>query len=139
MCFEINQPTRPGNGRVVGRRVFQTDAQEVAQGEGVRRPPRNTAFGVDALKIANQQQAKVNAWRQARPAHRLGVERRTLRFGETVEPMLAQQAIQSRVERMTRRSREVRRRHPHARLSIALPFAHRHGQSVVRKIDRVDL
>jgi hypothetical protein len=60
MCFEIDQPTRARNRRVIRRDVFQTDAQKVTQGERVRRAPRNAAFGVDALEIPNQQQAEVD-------------------------------------------------------------------------------
>jgi hypothetical protein len=37
-----------------------------------------------------------------------------------------------------RPSAGVRRRGPHRRLSIAFALAHRHGRSVVRRIDRVD-
>jgi hypothetical protein len=41
--------------------------------------------------------------------------------------MLPQQLIQPRVERVTRGRQEIRRCHPHTRLSIAFPFAHRHA------------
>jgi len=68
--------------------------------------------------------------------HGVGVERRTLTLGEVVEPMLAQQLIQSRVERVTRRRHQLRRRHPHRRLPHAFAFSHCHARSVVRK-DRV--
>src|SRR5476651_1701084 len=84
------------------------------------------------VDFAEAQCATFYAETMARPAHRLGVERCTLRFGEIVEPLLAQQLIQARVERVTRGCREVRRRHPHSRLSVALAFAHRHVQSLVQ-------
>jgi hypothetical protein len=64
--------------------------------------------------------------RQARPTHRVGVEPGALGFRKSSN-MLAQQLIQSGVERVTRRCREVRRRDPHARLSRAFTFAHRHA------------
>jgi hypothetical protein len=62
-----------------------------------------------------------------------------LSFGEIVEPLLAQQPIQSRVERVTRGRREIGRRDPHGRLSVAFAFTHCHGQSVVRRMGCVDL
>ena len=37
VCFKIDQATGARDGRVVRGRIFQTDAQKVAQGEGVRR------------------------------------------------------------------------------------------------------
>ena len=137
MRFERDQAPRPRNRRVIRRRIFQAEPQKVAQCEGVRGTPRDAALRVDALEIANQEQPELDSRRQAWPAHRVGVERRTLRFGELVESMLAQQLIQSGVERVTRRRREIRRGDPHPRLSVAFPFAHRHGQSVVQESNPV--
>jgi hypothetical protein len=116
---------------VIRRRLNQRDAEEVAQRQRIRRTPRDAALRVDALEVANQQQADIDPRRQPRSAHLLGVERRTLRFREVVKSTLTQQLIQSRVERVTRGCREVRHRHPHGRLSVALAFAHRHAQSLV--------
>src|SRR5687767_6953116 len=62
------------NGRVVRWRIFQTDAQKVAQGEGVRSAPRDAALRIDPFEIANQQQPEVHAWRQARPSHDFGIK-----------------------------------------------------------------
>ena len=132
MCFQIDQSTRARNRRMVWRRAVQSDAEEVAQCERVRRPPRDAALRIDALEVANQQQPEIDARRQARPAHRDGVERGALGFGEVVEPMLAQQLIQSHVERVTHRRRKIRRGDPHGWLSGAFPFAHCHAHRVVR-------
>ena len=74
--LQVDQPPRPRNRRVIGRRVVHRQAQEVAQGERIRRPPRDPALGVDALEVADQQQPEVDARRQTRTAHRVGVERR---------------------------------------------------------------
>ena len=100
-------------------------------------PPRasDAALRVDALEVANQQQPGLDPRRQAGPAHRFGVERGALSFCEVVELMLARQLIQSRIERVAGGGREIRPCHPHRRLSIACAFAHRHGQSLVPKID----
>jgi hypothetical protein len=57
-------------------------------------------------------------------------------FREVVEPLIREQPIQARVERVTRRGRQIRRGDPHPRLSVAFPFAHRHGQSVVQEPNR---
>jgi dihydrofolate reductase len=89
------------------------------------------ALGVDAFEAANQQQSEINPRGQAGATHRGGVEAGTLRFDEVVEAVLSQQLIQSTIEGMTRGRRQVRRRHPHRRLSVAFSFAHRHGRSVV--------
>jgi hypothetical protein len=62
-------------------------------------------------------------FRQSRPAHRLRIKASGLRFHEIVEPMLAQQLIQASIERVARGRRQVRRRNPHRRLSIACAFA----------------
>ena len=51
-----------------------------------------------------------------------------------VEPMLAQQLIQVRVERVTRGRCEICCRDPQARLSLTLTFTHRHGADLVRGV-----
>lgn len=51
---------------------------------------------------------------------------------------VAQQLIQPPIKRMAGGRRQVRRRKPHRRLSIACARAHRHGRSVVRDVERVD-
>jgi hypothetical protein len=135
MRFDGNEAARPGNRRVVGRRVVQVEAEKISQRERISRPP---ALGVDAFEIADQQQPEVDARWQARPAHRVGIKPGTLRFDEIIEAMLAQQLIQPSIKRMTRACRQVGRRHPHRRLSAAFSFAHRHGRSVVRDFSVVD-
>jgi hypothetical protein len=72
-----------------------------------------------------------------RPAHRLR-KAGALRFDELVKVVFAQQLIQAPIKRVACGGRQVRRGDPHRGLSIALAFAHRHGRSVVRDVDRVD-
>ena len=60
MRLEIDEPTRPRNRRVIGRRLMQGEAEKVAQRERIARPPRDAALGVEALEIANQQQPEVH-------------------------------------------------------------------------------
>src|SRR5246127_3200719 len=99
--IKIDQATGARNGRVVRGRLFQTAAQKVAQGEGVRRAPRDAAVRIDPFEIANQQQPEVHAWRQARPSHDFRIEWLTLTFDEIIEVVLGQPLIQSRVESVT--------------------------------------
>jgi hypothetical protein len=61
-----------------------------------------------------------------------------LRFDEIVEPVGAQQLIQALIKRVACNRRQVGRRDPHRRLSIAFALADRHGRSVVRDVGRVD-
>src|SRR5205814_5139651 len=103
-----------------------------------RRAPRDAPLGMNALEISNQQQPKIDLWRQAGPAHRLGREGGTLSFGEIVERLLTQQLIQSSIEWVTGRRRQFCYRDPHCRLPITFAFAHGHAGNVVREIDSVD-
>jgi hypothetical protein len=64
MGFERDQLPRTRNRRMVRRRVFQTDAEKIAQCERVRRAPRDAPLRVDALEIANQEQPKIALRRQ---------------------------------------------------------------------------
>jgi hypothetical protein len=127
MGFDIDQPARARDRRVVRRRHFEPDAKEIAQRQRIGRTPGDATLRVNALEIPNQQQPEVDARRHARSAHRLRVEAGALGFDEIVESVLAQQLIQPPIERMTRGPRQVCRCHPHGHLSIAFAFAHRHG------------
>ena len=90
------------------------------------RPPGDATLRIQPFEVADQQQPKIDARRQARSAHRLGIERRTRGLGEVVKALFLEQLIQSCIERVARRRWQLRRRHPHARRSIASPFPHRH-------------
>ena len=138
MRFERDQAPRPRNRRVVWRRLVQPDAQKIAQRQRIRGAPSDAALRVDAFEIADQKQPEIDARGQAGPTHRLGVKGGALRFSEIVEAVLAQQLIQPPIKRMAGGRRQVRRRNPHRRLSIACARAHRHGRSVVRDVERVD-
>ena len=45
--LHIDQPAGSLNRRVLGRRFVETQAEEAAQGERIRRPPCNATFRVD--------------------------------------------------------------------------------------------
>lgn len=122
MSFERDQPPRPRNRRVVRGRLVQSDTQKIAQRQRVRRTAGDAALGVDALEITDQQQPKIDPRRQSRPAYRLRIKAASLGFGKIVEPVLAQQLIQATIKRLACGRRQVRRRDPHRRLSIAFAF-----------------
>ena len=126
MGFDGNQSTRTRNRRVVGRRLFQPDAQKIAQRQRIRCAPRYATLRINTFKIADQQQPEIDPRWQTRPAHRLGVEAATLGFSEIVEPVLAQQLIEAPIKGVTGGRRQVRSRDPHRRLPLAFSFAHRH-------------
>ena len=128
MRLEIDQPARPRDRRMIRRRLGEGEAQEVAERQRIRRAPRDGALRVQPFEVPDQQQPEVDPRRQPRPAHRLGVKRRAPRLGEVIKATVTQQLIQPRVKRMTGRRRQLGRRHPHGRLSIARSFAHRHGR-----------
>ena len=88
---------------------------------------RHAALRVNAFEVADQQEPEVHGGRQTRAAHRLGVEGGALTLDEIIETMLAQQLVQAPVEGMARRGWQLRGRHSHRWLAIALSFAHRHA------------
>jgi len=59
---------------------------------------RNATLGVNTFEVADQEQPEIDVWWQAGPADRLGVEAGALRLGEIVEPVIAEQLIQSQID-----------------------------------------
>ena len=139
MRLQIDQPTRARDRRVVWRRFLQLQLQEAPHAQRIGRAPGNRPLRVEALKIAEQQQAEVPTRRETGPSHDLGVERGARAFDEGIELRLVEHTIQPSVERVGRTAREILRRHPHRRLARSpFAFAHRHAQSLVHVIDAVD-
>ena len=127
MRLDVDQAPRPGNGRVIGGRLMERQAHETADRQGVGGPPRDAALRVDAFEVPDEQQPEILARRQTRPSHDRGIERATLVFREPVEAVRVQDRVQSRVERMPRRRRQVRRDDPQRRL-VSLSRPHRHAR-----------
>jgi len=125
--LEVDQATRARNRRMIGRRIVHAQPQKTADGQRVGRTPRDAAFRVDALEVAEQQQPKVAAGRQARPSHPLRVEAPALRLDEPIEVVGVEQRIQSGVERMARRLRQVSGDDPQRRL-LTVSNAHCHAR-----------
>ena len=72
MRFDSNQPAGAREGGMIGTALVESNAQKVADTERIGGPPGDTAFGIDALEIADQEGAEVDAWGEAGPAHFLG-------------------------------------------------------------------
>ena len=134
MRLDVDPSPRARHRRVVRRRVVQRDVQELSEAQRIGGSPGNRPFRVQAFEVAEQQHSEVAAQRQTRPTDSVGVELRALLLDEGIETGLVEHTIQALVERVTRASRQVRRRHPHARLPRAAPlFAHRHGHQCKRR------
>lgn len=86
---------------MLGRRLVQTQAEEAAEGERVRRPPGNAAFGVDAFEVSDQQQPKICTRCQTWSTDLVRVERGALRFDELVERVRVEHLIQPLIERVS--------------------------------------
>ena len=127
MRFEIDQTAGARNRRMIGRRLGQHQSQKLAQGERIRRTPRNGALRIEAFEVADQQQTEVAPRRQTRTTDVVRVESLTKRLDVTVEVRFLEDLIQARVERMRSASRQVLCGHPHRSLLRTTPlFAHRH-------------
>ena len=118
------------SGRVLGRRLLEAQSQEPAERQRIGGPPRNAALRVDALEIADQQQAEVGTRRQAGPAHLRRIERRALRFHEVVEPVLVEDLIQALIERVATGLRQLIGRDPQRRCPRSI-LAPSHGHAEV--------
>ncbi len=111
-------------------RLLEPQTKEAAQGQGIGAPPRDPAFRIDALEVADQQQPEVGAGRQTRPPDRDGVERGALRLDERVEVVRVEDLVQSLIERMPAGARQVVRRDPQVRRACAV-FASPQGRVAV--------
>jgi hypothetical protein len=112
---------------MVRRGAVQADPEKVPQRQRVRRAPRDASLRVHAFEVPNQQEPEVDAGRQTRTPHRLRVELGALGFDEVIEAVLAEELIQSGIERVTGRGRQVSGRHPHGGL-VTLACSHRHAR-----------
>ena len=52
MGFEIDQSTRSGDRRVIGRRASQAEREKITQCQRVRRTSSNASLRVDAVEVA---------------------------------------------------------------------------------------
>ena len=126
--LQIDQPARPRDRRVLGRRLVESQPQKPAQGQRIGGPPRNPPLRIDALEIADQQQPEVHAGRQTRAPQRRRVERRALRFDELVKPVLVENPIQPLIERMPAGGGQLVRGDPQAGCPCSV-LASTHGHA----------
>jgi len=87
---------------MVRHAIGHAQPEKVPQGQTVATAPGNPTLRVDPLEVAHQQHAEVDPRWYRRTPLRLGVVRRTLRLGESIERRLRQQRVQPRVEGMPR-------------------------------------
>ncbi len=122
---QIDQAPRPRDRRMVRRGLLQGHAQKRAERQRIRGAPGDTPFRVEAFEVADEQQAEVTSGRQAGPTHHRRVEARAPLLDEAIEVVRIKQGIQTRVERMAGRLRQIRCRDPQGGL-LGLARAHRH-------------
>ena len=122
---QVNQPARARHRRMIGRSLVELVAEECPQRQRIGDAPGDLTLRVDALEIADYEQAEIDPGRDAGPTDALGVKRRAPLFHKLVESVLVQHLIQSLVKRMSR-SPQVLRRHPQLSLARARPFSQRH-------------
>jgi len=121
------KPTMPAKGRMVRWRIRQRQSQKVSQPKRIRRAPRNAAFGIQTLEIADQQKPEVNARRQPRAPHPGRIKLRTDLLHKVVKPVIRQNGVEAFVKRMRRRLRDLSGRNPESFLSLAFLFSQCHG------------
>jgi hypothetical protein len=125
---------------MIRHRLDRAEPQELAQGQAVGAAPLQAALAVDALEVADQVHAEVAARRQRRPAPARGVVGRAPALGEAVEPGLDQQhRLQTIVEGVPRRARQLGPAHHQIGLPLALP-AQRHARprAVMARANQLD-
>ncbi len=135
--LQTDQPTHAGDRRLVGRPLRQHQTRATRAGRTNRRGVTQSRARRPSLRKGDQQQPEVAARRQAGSAL-IRVESLARALDESVEVVLVEDLIQSRVEQMDGTPRQVFGRHPHRRLLRMPPssFVHRHRRAVVRKNHR---
>src|SRR5713226_4994306 len=119
---------------MIRTRFVQGQAQKATNPQRVGRPPGDATLRIDAFEVPQQEHSEVPTGLQARPSNSRCVELPALRLHEGVELRLAQELVQSLVERMPRTRRQFARRDPH-RLLPVLTFTHGHApQSTLRPV-----
>lgn len=111
---------------MLGRALGHAVPQEAAQRERVGAAPGDPALAVDPFEETDEQHAHVHARRNARASFALGVEARATLFHEPIEARLREDLVQPLVERVARRTRQLRRRDPQVRLLLRRSTLHRH-------------
>ena len=110
---------------MVRRRLVQRVSLELPQRQRVGRPPRDSSLRIQALEVADQQRAKIDARSHTGPTvGALLVELRAQPLHLRVELMLVQDLVQPVVERIRRRLDHILGRDP--QILLPLPFSGSH-------------
>src|ERR1700722_4071075 len=112
--------------------LVQLKTQKRTQRQRVGGPPCDAAFRIDAFEIPHQKCSEVNAGCQTRAVY-FGVKRGTCRFGECIETTLAQQSVQTLIERVAEGSRKTSRFDPDRLLLLARPSLAQGHKSIVKR------
>ena len=130
MGLDAQQPPRPRDRRVVGRRRRRRQTQERPQTQRIGRTPRHRPLRVEAFDIPHPQQPDITPRRQTRPPHPRR-ERRAQLLNACIEARRAQDLDQPFVEGMPAARGKIRRGDPHRVLGpVVAGRAHRHGAAV---------
>ena len=78
MRLDLDQAPGARDRRVLRHRLVEPQAQEAAEGQRIGAAPRDPAFRIDPLEVADQQQPEVRTGREARSPERGRIERRAL-------------------------------------------------------------
>ena len=137
--FEVDQPPRRGDRRVLGCGLVEAQPEEAAQRQGIGGPPGDPALRIDALEVPDQQQSEIRPRRQARASHRSGVKRCAVGLDEVIEPVRVEDPIQALIKRVTASRRQLIRGQSTTRACVlGLCVDPWPCRSVVRRIDHVD-
>ena len=126
--FNVDQPPRSRNRRMVRRRLVQFQPQKSSHTQRVGGAPSNPSFRFDLFEKSQHQQSKITPRYQTRSSHRARVEFATRGFYILVKTVLIQHPVERCVKGMRRASRQILRRHPH-RLLTKFSFAFTHGHA----------
>ena len=96
MRLQIDQAPGARDRRMIRGRRRAGQPQKTPDRQRVRRAPGDAAFRVDALEVADQQQAEVAPSRQARATHHRRVEAVTQALHEPIEVVPVEQRRQPR-------------------------------------------
>ena len=116
---------------MIGRRFVQRDIQKRPQRQRILRPPGDPSLGINPFEIADQQQPKIDPWRQAGPPLLLRIKPPAQPLHKVIEMVSLQQLVQTLIERVTRTSRQRVVRNPDRFLPSPLrAIAHGHARIV---------
>src|SRR5882672_11334917 len=112
--------------RMFGRAFVDGNAEELRQRTAVAATPGDAALRADALEVAHEDHAKVDARRNRWPTELGGVIRLAAFFDPAIKVGFGQHLVQFLIERMPRRFRQLGGGDPKP-LLFTFAFTQRHG------------